>query len=74
MSTNVDERLLGRWLETRERQELMRARLAASSLPVERFEDWALDLIATALAAAQAPRGAEAASVLGPERPGSRGS
>jgi hypothetical protein len=49
MSTNVDDRLLGRWLESQHRQERTRDRLARSSLPVEQFEDWALDLIADAL-------------------------
>jgi hypothetical protein len=51
MSTNLDERLLGRWIESQHRQKQVRARLANSSLPVERFENWALDLIADALSA-----------------------
>lgn len=55
MSGNLDERLLGRWLESQHRQQQTRARLASSSLPPERFEGWALDLLADALAATGIP-------------------
>jgi hypothetical protein len=55
MGTNVDERLLDRWLVSRARREKARAVLARSSLPAERFEGWALDLIAEALS--QPPAG-----------------
>lgn len=49
MDANVDDRLLGHWLESRKRHDNARDRLRRSSLPVERFEGWALDLIAEAV-------------------------
>jgi hypothetical protein len=51
MSNNVDDRLVQHWLESQRRQQGARSRLASSSLPTERFEGWALDLIADALSA-----------------------
>ena len=49
MSGNLDERLLPHWLESRERQATARTRLERSSLQLERFEGWALDMIVDAL-------------------------
>jgi hypothetical protein len=51
VSTNVDERLLCRWEESQHRQQMVRTVLARSSLSVDRFEGWALELIADALSA-----------------------
>jgi hypothetical protein len=45
----VDDRLLGHWLQSRRRQDTLRTRLEQSSLPLERFEGWALELIAEAV-------------------------
>ncbi len=66
MSGNLDERLLVRWRESQHRQRQTRARLANSSLPPERFEGWALDLLADALSAT-GMQGRSGASVA--ERP-----
>jgi hypothetical protein len=49
MSENVDERLVAYWVESGRRQRAARTRLAKSSLPLERFEGWALDMIVDAL-------------------------
>jgi hypothetical protein len=49
VTTNLDDRLLLQWQESQHRQQMMRRRLERSSLPVERFEGWALELIADAL-------------------------
>ena len=49
VTTNLDDRLLLRWQESQHRQRVMRSRLESSSLPPERFEGWALELIADAL-------------------------
>ena len=49
MSGNLDERLLPHWLESRERQAAARTRLERSSLQLERFEGWALDMLVDAL-------------------------
>jgi len=54
MGSNIDERLLEGWLESQQRQECTRVRLATCSLPAERFEAWALDLIAEAFSASLA--------------------
>ena len=51
MGSNLDDRLLRGWEESRHRQHLVRTVLARSSLPVDRFEDWALEMIADALSA-----------------------
>jgi len=41
---------MAHWVASGRRQQAARSRLAKSSLPVERFEGWALDLIVDALA------------------------
>jgi hypothetical protein len=64
MEGNVDERLLDHWLASKSRNEQARARLERSSLPLERCEGWALDLIAEAVSQA-----APSASELGRRRP-----
>ncbi len=66
MNTNLDERLLGHWMESQQRQGRAQARLANSSLPVGRFEGWALDLIADALSAPAANARAEASVAVHP--------
>ena len=66
MRTNVDDRLLGRWLESQHCQERARAFLADSSLPVNRFEDWALDLIADAVSAQGLQHGAPRSGAMRP--------
>jgi hypothetical protein len=61
--SNVDERFLGHWQESRSRQQAMRSYLAKSSLGTERFEGRALDLIAEAFSSPVAgpPRSSTAA-------------
>jgi hypothetical protein len=56
MSGHLDERLRDRWVASRNHQDRVRAVLAKSSLPVQRFEGWALELISDALARAEAGR------------------
>jgi hypothetical protein len=52
VSQNVDERLLRHWHESQQRQKAVRRFLGRSSLSVDRFESWALDLISEALVSA----------------------
>ena len=49
VSGNLDERLLPHWLESRERRAAALTRLERSSLPLERFEGWALEMLIDAL-------------------------
>ena len=49
MSSNLDDRLLRHWEQSQHRQQVMRQRLDRSSLPLDRFEAWALELIEEAL-------------------------
>ena len=51
MGGNLDETLLRHWEESQCRQRLIRRALGRSSLAVERFEGWALELIGDALSA-----------------------
>ena len=46
---NLDESLLGHWQESQRRQQGVRNVLQRSSLPAERFEGWALELIGDAV-------------------------
>ena len=48
-TTNLDDRLLRHWEKSQHRQQVLRTRLGSSSLPVERFEAWALELLGEAL-------------------------
>jgi hypothetical protein len=49
VQSNVDERLLGRWQESQQRQKVIRRYFERSSLPLDRFESRALELIGDAL-------------------------
>ena len=51
MGGKPDKSLLRHWEESQRRQRLIRRTLGRSSLPVERFEGWALELIGDALSA-----------------------
>jgi hypothetical protein len=50
VESNIDRRLLSRWRETQRRQKRARAILATLSPASERFDSWALDVIASSLA------------------------
>ncbi len=66
MSGNLDERLLAHWVESGRRQQAARARLERSSLPLERFEGWALDMIVDSLSRPGQVPAERPAVLLGP--------
>lgn len=57
VSTNIDERFLGRWQDSQRRQKAMRDYLAQSELEVAGFEARTLNLIADAFATHLPERG-----------------